>query len=149
MATGLEAAGVVLALLPLLVHQIGSYVHGLQMLNHLGSRVYRSWMERNYTALDNERAILLNTLLIAVDGITYYGFGDQTSDSPSAFWSSPEVQHQLRRKLGDTIYDQFTKTLEVLLGLLDTLTEKLGLSVDRTGRSVVSGTSIFIRFPSR
>ncbi|BCS00771.1 uncharacterized protein AKAW2_51113A [Aspergillus luchuensis] len=76
MATGLEAAGVVLALLPLLVHQIGSYVEGLQMLNRLKWEVYRSWMERNYTALDNERAILLNTLLIAVDGITYCGFGD-------------------------------------------------------------------------
>ncbi|OJZ87101.1 hypothetical protein ASPFODRAFT_44720, partial [Aspergillus luchuensis CBS 106.47] len=47
MATGLEAAGVVLALLPLLVHQIGSYVEGLQMLNRLKWEVYRSWMERN------------------------------------------------------------------------------------------------------
>ncbi|XRM47287.1 hypothetical protein ABZX51_010274 [Aspergillus tubingensis] len=140
MATGLEAAGVVLALLPLLVHQIGSYVHGLQMLNHLGSRVYRSWMERNYTALDNERAILLNTLLIAVDGITYYGFGDQTSDSPSAFWSSPEVQHQLRRKLGDTNYDQFTQTLKVLSDLLDKLSDELGMSVDSNGRRVAIKT---------
>ena len=149
MATGIETAGVVLALLPVLVHQIRSYVEGLQTLNRLKWGVYRSWMERNYTALGNERAILLNTLLIAVDGITCYGIGDQTSDSPAEIWNSPEVRYQLRRKLGDTIYDQFTKTLEVLLGLLDTLTEKLGLSVDRTGRSVVSGTSIFIRFPSR
>ncbi|PYH36544.1 uncharacterized protein BO87DRAFT_405369 [Aspergillus neoniger CBS 115656] len=137
MATGIETAGVVLALLPVLVHQIGSYVEGLQMLNRLKWGVYRSWMERNYTALENERAILLNTLLIAVDGITYYGFGDQTSDSPAEYWNSPEVRYQLRRKLGDTIYGQFTNTLEVLLGLLDTLTEKLGLSVDRTGRSVL------------
>lgn len=148
MATGLEAAGVVLALLPLLVHQIGSYVEGLQMLNRLKWEVYRSWMERNYTALENERAILLNTLLIAVDGITYCGFGDQTSDSPSEFWESPEVRDQLRWKLGDTNYNHFTRTLEVLLRLLNTLSEELGLSVDRTGR-FVSGTSIFIRFPSR
>ncbi|RAH61843.1 hypothetical protein BO85DRAFT_118774 [Aspergillus piperis CBS 112811] len=111
------------------------------MLNHLKSEVYRSWMERNYIALENERAILLNTLLVAVDGITYYGFGDRRRDPTFRFWKSPELQYQLRRKLGDTYYDQFTKTLKVLLGLLDTLSEELGLIVDRTGSGVVTNIS--------
>ncbi|KAI2830146.1 hypothetical protein CBS76997_3616 [Aspergillus niger] len=133
MATGIEAASLVLALLPLLVNQIDNYIQGFQRMTCFKPKNYWREMESYRSILETERAILLNTLLIAVDGVTQYEFGDWTRDPGSAFWTSQDVRQKLRQELGSS-YEPFTSTINVLSGQLKNLSQKLGLIVDGTGR---------------
>lgn len=140
MATGIEAASLVLALLPLLVNQIDNYIQGFQRMTCFKPKNYWREMESYRSILETERAILLNTLLIAVDGVTHYEYGDWTRDPGSAFWTSQDVWQKLRQKLRSS-YEPFTSTINVLSGLLKRLSQELGLSVDSTGRIDVSRAS--------
>lgn len=140
MATGIEAASLVLALLPLLVNQIDNYIQGFQRMTCFKPKNYWREMESYRSILETERAILLNTLLIAVDGVTQYEFGDWTRDPGSAFWTSQDVRQKLRQELGSS-YEPFTSTINVLSGQLKNLSQKLGLIVDGTGRIDVSRAS--------
>ncbi|KAI2867768.1 hypothetical protein CBS147343_866 [Aspergillus niger] len=142
MATGIEAASLVLALLPLLVNQIDNYIQGFQRMTCFKPKNYWREMESYRSILETERAILLNTLLIAVDGVTHYEYGDWTRDPGSAFWTSQDVWQKLRQKLGSS-YEPFTSTINVLSGLLKRLSQELGLSVDSTGRIYTTSTSSF------
>ncbi|KAI3069539.1 hypothetical protein CBS147353_7050 [Aspergillus niger] len=142
MATGIEAASLVLALLPLLVNQIDNYIQGFQRMTCFKPENYWREMESYRSILETERAILLNTLLIAVDGDTHYEYGDWTRDPGSAFWTSQDVWQKLRQKLGSS-YEPFTSTINVLSDQLKNLSQKLGLSVDSTGRIDTTSTSSF------
>ncbi|OJI81538.1 hypothetical protein ASPTUDRAFT_127856 [Aspergillus tubingensis CBS 134.48] len=133
MATGIEAASFVLAILPLLVNQLEDYVQGFDKLAQLGSKRHQRDMQTKHNTLKAEMAILLNTIHIAVDGITQYEFGDWTSISNSQFWTDDNIQQKLERKLGSS-YDLFISLANELKDQLERLSAKLGVGVGRTGR---------------
>lgn len=138
MATGIEAASFVLAILPLLVNQLEDYVQGFDKLAQLGSKRHQRDMQTKHNTLKAEMAILLNTIHIAVDGITQYEFGDWTSISNSQFWTDDNIQQKLERKLGSS-YDLFISLANELKDQLERLSAKLGVGVGRTGRVCVTG----------
>ncbi|KAF7113801.1 hypothetical protein CNMCM5793_004856 [Aspergillus hiratsukae] len=62
MVTGIEATGVVLALLPLLINQLDNYVQGLETLKSFTAKRYLRELESYLTNLGAQQAIFLNTL---------------------------------------------------------------------------------------
>jgi hypothetical protein len=67
MVTGLEAAGVVLALLPLLVNQLENYATGFEKLKLL--RRYRRVFSAYALGIGTQQTIFLNNLEKVLEGV--------------------------------------------------------------------------------
>lgn len=71
--TGMEAAGLALALLPLMLNQLDNYVQGLQTLKSFRTRRYREHLESCAAMLGGQHAILINTIGLALGDVISAG----------------------------------------------------------------------------
>ncbi|EXJ58705.1 hypothetical protein A1O7_06134 [Cladophialophora yegresii CBS 114405] len=128
MASGIETAGIVLALLPLLVNQLDSYVQGIETLKGFRTRRYRRQFEEWSTRLGTQHAILLNTLEQSLEGLVDYDddISELINNPRGPLWRDPSFQKSLAQKLGRN-YGAFLRTMTELSTLLDTLSSKLRL----------------------
>ncbi|KIW67269.1 hypothetical protein PV04_06534 [Phialophora macrospora] len=128
MVTGVETAGVVLAILPLIVNQLDSYVQGIESLKGFRTRRYRRQFEEWATRLGTQRAILLNTLEQSLEGVVDYDddISELINNPRGPLWRDPSFQKSLAKKL-DRNYGAFVRTMTELSTLLETLSRKLGL----------------------
>jgi hypothetical protein len=128
MVTGIETAGVVLAILPLIVNQLDSYVQGIESLKGFRTRRYRRQFEEWATRLGTQRAILLNTLEQSLEGVVDYDddISELINNPLGPLWRDPSFQKNLAKKL-DRNYGAFVRTMTELSTLLETLSRKLGL----------------------
>ncbi|KAJ5153675.1 uncharacterized protein N7500_009114 [Penicillium coprophilum] len=126
MVTGIEATGVALAILPLLVNQLDNYARGLEKIK--GFRRYKWQFEDYSTGLSAQYAILLNTLELSLEGVV--DDHDQRSElirNPMGpGWTEAAFQRRLIEKLGRD-YISFTGTANGLCRLLEDLSTRLGL----------------------
>ncbi|CRL19691.1 unnamed protein product [Penicillium camemberti] len=126
MVTGIEATGVALAILPLVVNQLDNYARGLEKIKTF--RRYKWQLEDFSSGLSAQYAIMVNTLEHSLEGVV--DDHDQRSDlikNPrGAGWKDPAFQIRLIQKL-DRDYDPFTGTVRALCRLLEDLSHKLGL----------------------
>ncbi|KAJ6178156.1 hypothetical protein N7519_008617 [Penicillium mononematosum] len=124
MVTGIEAAGLALAILPLFVNQIDAYVRGIEKIK--GLRRYRREFKGYAVGLRTQHAILLNTLEQALEGVV--DDEDQVSElicNPQGDgWKDPDLQKRLRWKL-DRNYEVFMANMAGLSELLEQLSHKL------------------------
>jgi hypothetical protein len=124
MVTGIEAAGLALAVLPLFVNQIDAYVRGIEKIK--GLRRYRRELKGYSVGLSTQHAILLNTLEQALEGVV--DEEDQVSrlirDPQGDGWKEPDLQKRLRWKL-DRNYEVFLGNMTGLSELLELLSHKL------------------------
>ncbi|KAJ5633185.1 hypothetical protein N7490_009524 [Penicillium lividum] len=108
MVTGIEAAGLALAIVPLFVNQIDGYVRGLK----------------------TQYAILLNTLEHALEGVV--NDEDKVSelirDANGDGWKDEDLQRRLRLKL-DRNYDVFSDNVTGLSERLERLSHKLEIGI--------------------
>ncbi|KAL2827767.1 hypothetical protein BDW59DRAFT_143806 [Aspergillus cavernicola] len=127
MVTGVEATGIALAILPLLVNQLDGYVRGLERIKSL--RGYRQEIRRYRTGLGGQYAILLNTLELLLEDIV--DDDDERMElirNPAGRgWQKPEFQQNLRHKLGRD-YDIFIGATMDLSDSLERLAKKLGIT---------------------
>lgn len=127
MVTGVEAAGLVLAVLPLLVNQLDVYARGIEKIKVL--RRYRREFADYSVGLGTQYAILLNTLEQALEGVVEDD--DEVSElinhPRGECWKSPTLQSRLRLKLGRD-YELFTGNTNSLLEMLERLSRKLEIS---------------------
>ncbi|CAG8930098.1 unnamed protein product [Penicillium salamii] len=135
MVTGIEAAGVALAILPLVVNQLDNYARGLEKIKAL--RRYKWQLEDYSTGLSAQYAILLNTLEVSLEGVVddHDQRSELISNPRGPGWKDAAFQHRLIQKLGRD-YIAFTGTVKGLCGLLEDLSHKLGL--ETTDYSTVS-----------
>ncbi|KAJ5194427.1 hypothetical protein N7491_001765 [Penicillium cf. griseofulvum] len=126
MVTGIEAAGLALALLPLFVNQIDGYVRGIEKIKAL--KRYRREFKGYSVSLSTQHAILLNTLEQALEGVV--DDEDQVSelicDPQGDGWRDPDLQKRLRWKL-DRNYEVFMGNMAGLSELLEQLSHKLDI----------------------
>ncbi|KXG52018.1 uncharacterized protein PGRI_083020 [Penicillium griseofulvum] len=126
MVTGIEATGVSLAILPLVVNQLDNYVRGLEKIKKF--RKYKWQLEDYSTGLSAQYAILLNTLELSLEGVV--DDHDQRSElirNPRGpGWKDADFQRRLIEKL-DRDYVAFTGIVKGLCRLLEDLSDKLGL----------------------
>jgi hypothetical protein len=128
MVTGIETAGVVLAILPLVVNQLDAYVQGIETLKGFRTRRYRRQFEEWSTRLGTQHAILLNTLEESLEGLVDYDddISELINNPRGPLWKDPTFQKKLAKKL-DRNYQAFTRNMTELSILLETLSKKLGL----------------------
>lgn len=131
MVTGIEAAGLALATLPLIVNQADNYVQGLETLKTFRSRKYRRNMEGYYNNLSTQRTILENVLERCFQGVVEYeeDISELISNPLGPLWHDPTLQKMLSKKLGRN-FDNFIRTVTELAGLLEEFSKKLGLSAE-------------------
>ncbi|KIV79450.1 hypothetical protein PV11_07012 [Exophiala sideris] len=128
MVTGVETAGLILAILPLIVNQIDAYVQGIETLKVFRDKKYRRQLEEYATGLGTQNTILINTLECALEGVV--DDEDELSklidDPQGPSWKDPNLQAKLRRKL-DRNFDVFVRNTTAVSTHLQYLSHKLGL----------------------
>ncbi|KAJ5945168.1 hypothetical protein N7516_005336 [Penicillium verrucosum] len=124
----MEAAGVALAILPLVINQLDNYVQGLETIKSFGARRYRRELESYSSSLGTQQAIFVNTLERALDGVVEYEDGlDELRNNPLGnLWKRKSLQTSLHEKLGRDFYP-FNRMMIEVATLLEELSRKLGL----------------------
>jgi hypothetical protein len=146
MVTGVEAAGIILAILPLVVNQLDAYVRGLETIKTFRTKRYRRELESYLTRLGTQQAIFLNTLEHLLEDVTDSDdeVRDLIGNPVGTSWQDPVFQQRLRKRLGRD-HDIYIKTMTILSGLLQNLSDKLGLDTDiNTSRKVRAVNFILI-----
>ncbi|CAI7600542.1 unnamed protein product [Penicillium glandicola] len=131
MVTGIEAAGLALAILPILINQVDAYALGIEKIKLL--RRYRRDFKDYSVGLKTPRTILLNTLEQALEGVVddEYEICQLINSPQGKEWACPALQSRLRRKL-DRNYDVFLQNMTSLSDLLEYLSRKLQCNEDST-----------------
>jgi hypothetical protein len=126
--TEMEAAGIALAVLPLLLNQLDNYVQGIETFRLFGAKRYRRELEWYRSNLASQQTILQNTLMHLLDGVDEYGDGvDDLIRNPLGIMLQREdLRARLREKLGGTSFDPFCQTMNEFSILLNDLYRKLG-----------------------
>lgn len=100
--SAMEAIGVALAVLPLLLNQLDNYVQGLESIKGFRAKRYRRELEGYFTSLGAQQTIFVNHLLRALGGVEY---GDEILDLShnglGALWMEQSMQSSLKNKSGE------------------------------------------------
>lgn len=131
MVTGVEAAGIILAILPLVVNQLDAYVQGLETIKTFRTKRYRRELESYLTRLGTQQAIFLNTLEHLLEDVADSDdeVRDLIGNPAGTSWQDPVFQERLRKRLGRD-HDIYIKTMTMLSGILQNLSDKLGLDTN-------------------
>jgi hypothetical protein len=129
MVTGIEAAGLALAILPLLINQIDAYALGIEKIRLL--RRYRRDFKGYSMGLKTQRTILQNTLEQALEGVVddEDEIHQLINNPQGEVWANAALQSRLRRKLNRN-YDVFLQNMTSLSDLLEYLSRKLHIGED-------------------
>ncbi|KAK1148053.1 hypothetical protein N8T08_010688 [Aspergillus melleus] len=122
----MEAAGLALAILPLLINQLDNYVQGLQTVKGFRAKRYRQQLDSYFSNIGTQHVIFSNTLERALDGVVEYQDGiDELINNPSGeAWKQPELVKRMEKKL-ERNYFPFNKTMTELAALLQDLSRRL------------------------
>lgn len=144
MVTGIETAGLVLAVLPLVVKQLDDYAKGLNTIRSFGARRHRRDMNLYAAELGTQAALLTDSIMLLVEDIV-----DDTEvllTNPHSSWvpilEKDKTQQRLQKRLGRN-YDLYMKTMGALSETLLNLQLKLGLDTDALAK-VREGTCNFL-----
>jgi hypothetical protein len=146
MITGVEAAGIVIAILPLVVNQLDAYVQGLETIKTFRTKRYRRELESYLTRLGTQQAIFLNTLEHLLEDIADSDdeIRDLIGNPAGTSWQDPVFQERLHKRLGRD-YEIYIRTMTMLSGILQNLSDKLGLDTNiNTSRKVRAMNFILI-----
>lgn len=126
----MEAAGVALAVLPLLLNQMDSYVQGIETFKLFGAKRYRRELEWYRSNLGTQQTIFENTLMRLLDGVDEYGDGidELMKNSPGDLLQRESLRSSLQEKLGSS-FNSFCHIMTEMSILLKDLYRKLGWEV--------------------
>ena len=126
MITGVETAGLVLAVFPLILDGLSHWLEGLHKVKRW-RRIHRQL--KNYEIrLQSQRVTYQNTLELLLVGIV------QTDEDTAAMlaeprgelWKKAKYDHLLHKRL-DRAYDTFFETLNFMFMTLSEIEKKLGM----------------------
>lgn len=131
MASGIEIAGLTLAVLPLLVKRLDDYATGLAILKSFRTRTYRREMDAYRANLGTQSANLRNAIITLIEDVL-----EDDIETPTAKmlekgeWLAPlqrgKIDQRLRQCL-DIDYDIFVANLQSLSFMVMDLRHKLNL----------------------
>jgi hypothetical protein len=130
MVTGVETAGLVLAVFPLVVNGLGSYVAGANTLRRWrNERMYGRELKHLQRQLETQRVIYLNTLEELLAGIVHSD-ADRAlliNDPSGPTWKHKEYETLLHERLGQS-YHAYLATVNDLHESITLLEEKTSLN---------------------
>lgn len=135
MVTGIETAGIILAILPLVVNQLDAYVQGLERIKGFRMKRYRRELESYLTRLGTQQAIFWNTLEQLLEDVVDSDeeVQDLVGNPVGPSWQGAVFQEKLRKRLGRD-HDLYIEMTTMLSGLLQDLSDKLGLDANPIGK---------------
>lgn len=121
----------ILAVLPLVMHTVDSYVQGVQTLKRFRTRRYREELEDYKLRIDTQRTEFLNTLELLFDGIVDHEdeVRDLITDPKGQLWAESTIEAKLRKRLAHS-YEVYIQTMWKLYGLLQQINETLGAGAE-------------------
>ncbi|KAJ5649179.1 uncharacterized protein N7484_002902 [Penicillium longicatenatum] len=132
MVTGIEATGLVLAILPLIINQLDSCVQGVETMKSFRTKRYRRYLDERAAILGGQHAILLNCLETILEDIVPE---DQISrllaDTQDLLWADPTLQKDLQQRLGRG-YTPFCDIMSQVSHILEELANKMGLQLNNS-----------------
>lgn len=127
MVTGIEATGLVLAIIPLIIKQLDSYVQGVETIKSFRAKRYRRYLDEHAAILGGQHAILLNCLeKILEDVVPEYQISALLADTRDPLWADPILQKDLEQRLGRS-YTPFCDIMSQVSHVLEELAIKMGL----------------------
>lgn len=129
--SGAEAAGLILAVLPLVMHTVDSYVQGVQTLKRFRTRRYREELEDYKLRIDTQRTEFLNTLELLFDGIVDREdeLRDLITNPKGQLWTESTIEAKLQKRLAHS-YEVYIQTMRKLYSLLQQINETLGAGAE-------------------
>ena len=129
--SGIEVAGIALAVFPVLVNGVTCFVDGVQTIRRW--RRYRVILQDYADILETQRVYYQDTLEGLLTGIVQSE--DEIRDlmelPRGAIWKSAEYDEKLRQRLGHS-HAVYLKLADKLVNALNTMCEKLG--IDPSGK---------------
>lgn len=128
--SGIEVAGIALAVFPILVDGLVRFLDGVETIKHW--RRYRSRLQDYADIMGTQGVYYQDTLeelltgIVPEDDIT-----DLMGQPTGAIWKKQEYEEKLRRRLGPS-YDVHLRTSNKMVIALREMCEKLG--VDSSGK---------------
>ena len=129
--SGFEAAGIALAVFPILVDGMVRFVDGVQTIKHW--RRYRVRLQDYADILETEGVYFQDTLEELLTDIVQSEdeIADLMGDPRGAIWQKLEYEEKLKRRLGRS-HKVYLKTSDRMMNALISMCEKLG--VDSSGK---------------
>lgn len=126
--SGFEIAGVLLAVFPIAVNGISQFIEGAETIKHW--RRYRMKLENYAAVVESHRVYYLDTLdELLIDIIeSEDDVAGLLEDPGGSAWRSPQYDQRLQRRLGRS-YDVYLKSLKSMVEAMNTLCDKLGVSL--------------------
>jgi hypothetical protein len=130
MVTGVETAGLVLALLPFFVNSLSAYADGIETLRLFRAGKYSRQLRDWASTLETQRTIVQNTV---TELLNDFLDDDETiaamhRDPNHERWKDPGIEGRMRAHLGSS-YGPYTRTMELLHALLLDIEARLGPGV--------------------
>ncbi|RDW69116.1 uncharacterized protein DSM5745_08876 [Aspergillus mulundensis] len=143
--SGVESAGLALALFPLLVNQLDNYARGIEKFKLL--RRYKNALADVALELGTQRMVFLNTLEQALDGVVDDDnqVQDLISEPGGEPWRDPLLQEKLKIKLGRN-YDYFVDNMASLHAMLVKLAKRLDLDLTKRAHTATPSNKDIVLF---
>lgn len=141
MVTGIEAASIVLAVLPLVVKRIETYTQGVQSLKSLRTSIYLRDLDTYAFKLQTQEVLFKNAIEEALDGVVKYenDIDDLIQDIQGDQWKRLEIDKKLEYKMGRS-YEPFKKILSDMGQIISDIDGELGLK-DQSAQVCHASTS--------
>jgi hypothetical protein len=136
MVTGIETAGIVLAILPLVIEGLKAYLEGVRTIEKWWR--FDRELANLVRILDAEYIRYLNTCEELLVGIVSPSTVGALLDSPSGDgWRAPDIEKKLRLRLRRSFLS-FMETINDMENVVQQLVKKLGLDLDSKASQLTS-----------
>lgn len=129
--SGIEVAGIALAVFPILVDGLVHFVDGVQTIKHW--RRYRIRLQDYADRLRSQKVYYEDTLEGLLEGLVQSEdeLADLLAQPRGISWKKPEYETKLRQRLGRS-RETYLRTSDKMVNALEAMCEALG--VDSSGR---------------
>ena len=147
--SGIEAAGLVLAVFPIVVSGLQHFTEGLETINNW--RRYNRELAKYSRTLETQRIVYLNTIERLFEGLIQSNdeFEAFMKDPGTAFTLNPQYEERLSTRLGRS-YGNFARIMADMLDSLKVARKELGIDESGKVRYVLlfnTLTRVFSRIP--
>lgn len=147
--SGIEAAGLVLAVFPIVVSGLQHFTEGVETMK--AWKRYQRELAKYARTLETQRVVYLNTIDRLFEGIIESNEELEAfmKDPGASFSNKPQYEERLRTRLGRS-YDNYNKIMADMLEALKLARKELGIDEDGQVRpSTVSSLTLSIRLTTQ